>query len=637
MANEKEKGLKTRNLSTKGIALRKRNQTAKSETLRKKKFDTGLLFRILKLAKPYRSLFIFAAVLALVLAPLSGLRPLLIQKMVDDHIFTGDISGMTQLTAILIGLLVLEVVLMYIFGMATSFLGASIVRDMRVNIFKHITSLNLTYFDKTAIGQSTTRTINDIETINAVFSEGIITIIADMLTLIVILSIMFYTSWKLTLVCMAVIPFMIVGVRWFKNEVAKSFQVVRNEVSRMNAFLQEHISGMRVVQIFNAEQQEAEKFKIINRAYTGANLRAIFAYAVFFPFVEIISAAALGLMVWYGARGVIENHITLGVLVAFPVYLNMLFRPVRMLADKFNTLQMGMVAAGRVFQLMDDDTYVEKSGTLKTDKIKGDVAFKNVWFSYDSQLKVQSGKFKVESDKDDFQLSTFNFQLKDVSFSLKAGETLAIVGSTGSGKTTITSVLSRFYNIQSGSITVDGVDIRDYDLKNLRSHISVVLQDIFLFSGSVLENITLRDKTILREKVKKCAEMIGADEFIERLPGGYDYQVMERGATLSMGQRQLISFVRALVFDPNILILDEATSSIDPESEAIIQYAIEKIIARRTSIIIAHRLSTIRHAQHILVMDKGEAIEFGTHAELLKIENGRYRELYEMQFSQLVS
>ncbi len=614
----------------------------------KKKFDTNLLFRILKLAKPYRGLFIAAAILALVLAPLGGLRPYLIQKMVDDHIFAGDISGMTQLTAILVGLLVLEVMLMYVFGMATSFLGASIVRDMRVNIFKHITSLNLTYFDKTAIGQSTTRTINDIETINAVFSEGIITIIADMLTLIVILGIMFFTSWKLTLVCMAVLPFMLVGVRWFKNEVAKSFQVVRNEVSRMNAFLQEHISGMRIVQIFNAEQQEAEKFKIINRAYTGANLRAIFAYAVFFPFVEIISAAALGLMVWYGARGVIENHITLGVLVAFPVYLNMLFRPVRMLADKFNTLQMGMVAAGRVFQLMDDDTYVEKSGTFKTDKIKGDVAFKKVFFSYQqspisSQLPAvsyQPSSNGKQAEADSSKLiadSLDNFQLKDVSFSLKAGETLAIVGSTGSGKTTITSVLSRFYNIQSGSITVDGVDIRDYDLKNLRSHISVVLQDVFLFSGSVLENITLRDKTILREKVKKCAEMIGADEFIERLPGGYDYQVMERGATLSMGQRQLISFVRALVFDPNILILDEATSSIDPESEAIIQYAIEKIIARRTSIIIAHRLSTIRHAQHILVMDKGEAIEFGTHAELLKIENGRYRELYEMQFSQLVS
>ena len=581
------------------------------EKKEKKKFDTGLLFRILTLAKPYRGLFVFAAVLALVLAPLSGLRPYLIQKMVDDHIFTGDVTGMTTLTAILVGLLVIEVILDYVFGMATSLLGSSIVRDMRVNIFKHIMSLNLTYFDKTAIGQSTTRTINDIETINAVFSEGIITIIADLLTLFVILGIMFWTSWKLTLVCMTVLPLLIIGARWFKNEVAKSFQVVRNEVSRMNAFLQEHISGMRVVQIFNAEQQERAKFKVINRAYTGANLRAIFAYAVFFPFVEIISAAALGLMVWYGARGVIENHITLGVLVAFPVYLNMLFRPVRMLADKFNTLQMGMVAADRVFKLMDDDTYVEKSGTLKTDKLIGNVAFKNVTFSYDGENPV----------------------LKNVSFALNAGETLAIVGSTGSGKTTITSVLSRFYNIQSGSITVDNKDIRDYDLRNLRSHIAVVLQDVFLFSGSVLENITLRDKTVSREKVKKCAEMIGADEFIERLPGGYDYQVMERGATLSMGQRQLISFVRALVFDPDILILDEATSSIDPESESIIQYAIEKIIAKRTSIIIAHRLSTIRHAQNILVMDKGEAIEFGTHAELLKIENGRFRELYEMQFA----
>lgn len=589
-----------------------------SQTQPKKKFNFTLFRRIMSLANPYRITFISAALLAIILAPLSSTRPYLIQQMVDEHIFKFDVPGMTTMVLILIGLLILEVGLQYIFNYITSWLGQSIIRDLRVRVFRQVTSLNLSYFDKTPIGQSTTRTISDIETINAVFSEGIMTIIADLLTLIVVLGIMFWTSWKLTLVCMTVLPFLIVGARWFKNEVARWFQTVRNSVSTMNSFLQEHISGMKVVQIFNAEAQEREKFKEINRAYTGANLKAIFAYAVFFPFVEIISAAALGLMVWYGARGVIESHITLGVLVAFPVYLNMLFRPIRMLADKFNTLQMGMVAAERVFVLLDDTTYLEKNGTIKLDsslrgtkQLQGDVAFKNVDFSYDNE----------------------NYVLKNVSFELKRGETLAIVGSTGSGKTTITSVLNRFYEIQKGSITVDGVDIREYDLTSLRNRIAVVLQDVFLFSGSVFENITLRDPSVSRQKVMDCAEMIGAAAFIERLPGGYDYEVMERGATLSMGQRQLISFVRALVFDPNILILDEATSSIDPETEGVIQYAIEKLIDKRTSIIIAHRLSTIRHANNILVMDKGEAIEFGKHEDLIQIEGGRYRELYEMQFA----
>jgi ATP-binding cassette, subfamily B, multidrug efflux pump len=580
----------------------------------KKRFDTQLFFRILSLAKPYQGYFIFAAFLAVVLAPLSSMRPFLIQQMVDEHIFKYDVEGMTRMVIILLVLLFSEVAIQYIFNFTTSWLGQSIIKDLRIRVFKHISSLNLSYFDKTPIGTSTTRTINDIETINSVFSEGIITILADLLTLIVVLGIMFWTSWKLTLVCMTVLPLLIFGARWFKNEVAKSFQTVRNEVARMNAFLQEHITGMRIVQIFNVENQEREKFKQINRSYTGANLKAIFAYAVFFPIVEIVSAAALGLMVWYGSQGVIQNHITLGVLVAFPVYLNMLFRPIRMLADKFNTLQMGMVAAERVFNLVDDTNNIEKTGTKKVNRLRGDVEFQNVDFAYDGE----------------------NLVLKNVSFQLKHGETLAIVGSTGSGKTTITSILNRFYEIQGGSIKVDNIDIKEYELYSFRNRIAVVLQDVFLFSGTVLENITLRDPSVSREKVIECAQIIGAEEFILRLPGGYDYQVMERGATLSMGQRQLISFVRALVFDPDILILDEATSSIDPESEGVIQHAIETLIAKRTSIIIAHRLSTIRHANNVLVMDKGEAIEFGPHEKLLQIEGGRYRELYEMQFSAMI-
>ena len=584
-----------------------------AEKAPKKRFNVSLFRRILSLAKPYKIYFIAAALMAFTLAPLSSVRPYLIQQIVDNHIFKADITGMTKLTIILLVLLVIEVCMMYVFNYTTSWLGASIVRDLRVRVFSHITKLNLSYFDKTAIGQSTTRTINDIETINSVFSEGIITILADMLTLVFILGVMFWTSWKLTLVTMSILPFLLLGVRWFKNEVAKSFQVVRNEVARMNAFLQEHISGMRIVQIFNAENQEREKFKEINRKFTGANLRAIFAYAVFFPFVEIISAAAIGLMVWYGARGVIQNDFTIGVMVAFPVYINMLFRPVRMLADKFNTLQMGMVAAERVFKLLDETTYLEQSGQQKLTRLKGDVRFEHVNFSYDGVTQI----------------------LKDVSFSLKAGETLAIVGSTGSGKTTITSILNRFYEIQSGEIYFDNIPLHDIDVYSLRNRISVVLQDVFLFNGTIFENITLRDKSISLERVIECAKLIGADGFIENLPGSYMYNVMERGATLSVGQRQLISFVRALVFDPDILILDEATSSIDPESEEIIQYAIEKIITKRTSIIIAHRLTTIRHAQNILVMDKGEAIEFGPHEKLMQIEGGRYRELYEMQYAAL--
>ena len=576
----------------------------------KKRFDYQLLARIVSLAKPYRVAFVLAAVFAVSLAPLATLRPYLIQQMVDEHIFKSDVPGMTTLATIILGLLFVEVIVQYAFNYSTAWLGQSVVRDLRVRVFRHIVGLNLTYFDKTPIGSSTTRTISDIETINSVFSEGIITIIADLLTLICVLGMMFYTDWRLTLVCMIVLPPLLVGSYIFKEKVKGSFQTVRTQVSRMNAFLQERITGMRIVQIFNAEKTEATKFKEINRTYTRANLDSILYYAVFFPFVEIISAASLGLMVWWGAQEVVSSQVTLGVLVAFPVYINMLFRPIRMLADKFNTLQMGMVAAERVFDLIDDTQYVEKTGETAVAKFKGDLAFENVSFSY--------------NDTD--------YVLRNVSFGLKAGQTLAIVGSTGSGKTTIISILNRFYEIKEGKIRVDGKNISDYRLDDLRRRIAVVLQDVFLFSGTVLDNITLRDERISRQSVIEAAKMIGAHEFIERLPGGYDYQVMERGATLSMGQRQLISFVRALISDPDILILDEATSSIDPETEAVIQFAIEKLIARRTSIIIAHRLSTIRHANRILVMSQGEVKEFGSHDELLQNPEGHYRQLYQMQF-----
>lgn len=578
--------------------------------MEKNKIDFFLLGRLIKLTRPYRLIFIASGFLAVVLAPLAILRPKLIQQMVDEHIFLNDLEGLVQLTMILVGILFLEAILRYLFTYGTSWLGESVVRDLRVRVFNHIANLRLSYFDKTPIGTSTTRTINDIQTINDIFTQGLITIIADLLTLIAVLGIMLITSWKLTLVCLTTLPFLMVASYIFKEKVKESFQKVRGEISKMNAFLQERISGMRIVQIFNAEDQEREKFRVINRRYTGANLKSILYYAVFFPVVEIISAASLGLMVWWGARGVISNEVTLGALVAFPIYLEMLFRPIRMLADKFNTLQMGLVAAERVFNLLDKQESISNEGTITPSKIQGHLQFNQVSFAYNPGELV----------------------LKDLTFEVKPGETLAIVGSTGSGKTTITNILNRFYEINSGQILIDNKPIESYEIFALRRRIAMVLQDVFLFSGTVYENITLRDTNITKEQVIEAAKMIGAHDFINRLPGGYDYKVMERGATLSMGQRQLISFVRALVFNPDILILDEATSSVDPETESIIQYAIEKLIDRRTSIIIAHRLSTIRHANNIMVLQKGEIIELGSHEKLLKQTDGHYRKLHEMQF-----
>jgi len=579
-----------------------------------KRFDYQLLGRVLSLAKPYRTIFIGAAVLAIVLAPLATLRPYLVKVMVDDYIFQYDIPGLTRMALIFLGVLFVHAILQYFFIFTTNLLGQSVIRDLRVNVFKQISSLKLTYFDRTAIGTSTTRTINDIETINTVFSQGVITIVADLLTLFAVLGIMFYTSWKLTLICLITMPFLLIATYIFKENVKRAYQVVRTQIQRMNAFLQERISGMRIVQIFNSEEEEAQRFRTINREYTQANLDSILYYAVFFPVVDIIAAASLGLMVWWGARGVIADDVTLGALVAFPIYLNMLFRPMRMLADKFNTLQMGLVAADRVFGVLDRTDKIDNVGTQKPEKLEGEIAFDQVWFAYAAR----------------------DWVLKDISFQVKPGETMAIVGSTGSGKTTIINILNRFYEIQKGAIRIDGEDIRDYELFTYRRRIAIVLQDVFLFGGSVLENITLRDSEISREEVIEAAKMIGAHEFIEKLPGGYDYKVMERGATLSMGQRQLISFVRALVFNPDILVLDEATSSVDPETESVIQYAIETLITKRTSIIIAHRLSTIQHADKIMVLHHGEVQEIGSHEELLRKEDGHYRQLYDMQFVEAV-
>jgi ATP-binding cassette subfamily B protein len=535
--------------------------------------------------------------------------------MVDEHIVYSDVEGLLKLAIIFVVVLFLHAFLTYLFTYLSGVLGQAVVRDLRIKIFNHINRFNLSYFDKTPIGTSTTRTINDVETINTVFSQGVITIVADILTLIVVLAIMFITSWELTLIALTTSPFLVIASYIFKEKVKTSFQSVRTEISRMNAFLQEQISGMRLVQIFHIEKSSMRRFKTINREYTKANLDSVLYYAVFYPVVEIISAASLGLMVWWGAKGVIGESVSMGALIAFPIYLNMLFNPIRILADKFNTLQMGLVASDRVFALLDNHAEQEVTGHLKPEKLRGEVIFNKVNFAYQGE----------------------DWVLKNVDFHIEPGETLAIVGATGSGKTSIISLINRFYTHQSGLISIDGTDIRDFDLQALRHKMALVLQDVFLFSGSVFENITLRDESISREKVLSAAKMIGAHEFIEKLPGGYDYQVMERGATLSMGQRQLISFVRALVFEPDILILDEATSSIDPASESVIQKAIETLIAQRTSIIIAHRLSTIMHAHKILVMQRGEVMESGSPEDLLENEEGLFRKLHDMQFIQIES
>ena len=576
-----------------------------------KKFDLDTLIRVLKLALPYKKVTILAMLLAVLLAPLSIAQPALVQKMIDDYVLVGDVSGLTFWAAVIAVLLVVQALTRYAFIYSSNWLGQSIIRDLRVRVFSHINSLKLSYFDKTPIGTSTTRTISDIQSINSVFAEGIITIVADLLTIFAVLAIMIYTSWKLTLICLTTMPFLILASYVFKEAVKKSYQQVRTQIQKMNAFLQERITGMRIVQFFNAEQQEKESFAEINAGLRKANINAILYYAIFFPTVDLIAAASLALMVWWGAQDVARaGGVTLGALVAFPIYINMLFRPIRVLADKFNTLQMGLVAAERVFGVIDRTDQIENTGTVAPEKLVGDVSFKNVWFAYVGNEWI----------------------LKDLSFELKKCETLAIVGSTGSGKTTITNIINRFYEYQKGDICIDGVPLREYDMYALRSRMAMVLQDVFLFTGSVLDNISLRDPEITREQVIDAAKLIGAHEFIEKLPGGYDYDVQERGATLSMGQRQLISFVRALVFDPDILILDEATSSVDPETEGVIQHAIEKLMDARTSIVIAHRLSTIRNANNIMVLEKGEIKELGPHDELVELENGRYRELYEMQF-----
>ncbi len=582
---------------------------------RKKEFDLVVLGKILRLAVPYKGLFVMCLVISILMAPITTIRPYLISQMVDNNILQGDLPGLQKMVIIYLILVIINVVMRYIFIYYSAVLGQSVIKDLRVKVFQQVTNLRLRYFDQTPIGKITTRTINDVQALNEVFTQGVLTMAADIMGIFAVIGFMLYTSWHLTLICLITVPLLIGATYIFKEKVKDAFKKVRNEIANMNSFLNEQISGMQVVQMFNAEKKEAQKFKSINRKYTKANLDAVEYYAIFFPVVELISSLALALLVWWGSKGIWNHSISVGAFVSFPMYLNMLFRPIRMLADKLNTLQMGLVAGGRVFGILENDEKISNLGTHEVDRVEGKVEFQSVSFAYDEE----------------------NYVLEDINFQLRPGQTMALVGSTGSGKTTIINILNRFYDIQKGKILIDDVDIKKYRLTNLRKHLSMVLQEVFLFDGTVYDNIILRDEHISKEKVIEASKKIGAHPFIERLPGGYDFKITERGSNLSMGQKQLISFVRALVFDPDILILDEATSSIDSETEAIIQYAIEKLIQKRTSIIIAHRLSTIRHADNILVLKDGQIKEQGSHNELMQKKGGAYQKLYDKQFAQTMS
>jgi ATP-binding cassette, subfamily B, multidrug efflux pump len=575
-------------------------------------FDLQILRRIFGFIRPYRGRFVALVLLIMAQAAIVTVNPVLVRHTIDQHIATGNATMLSLMLALMVGVLVISGLLQFMTAYLAGWMGQTVIRDIRVALYHKILYLRLKFYDDTPIGRLVTRTVSDIETLNDVFSEGLASIAGDILQLILVILVMVWMDWRLALISLSTVPFMLISTYFFKEYIKKSFNEVRLAVAALSAFVQEHITGMAIVQIFSAEKQEYQKFVEINRKHRDANIRSIWAYSIYFPVADVISAIATGLIVWYGAKEMIREEVSMGTVTSFLMFISLFFRPIRMLADRFNTLQMGIVSTERILKLLDSEEYTANNGSYVATDLQGKVAFDKVWFAYNEE----------------------HFVLKDISFDVAPGQTVALVGATGAGKSSVINLLSRFYEINRGAIWIDDRPLIDYELGALRSKIAVVLQDVFLFSNTIEYNITMGNPAISQAQVIEAAKLVGAHEFIEKLPGAYQYNVMERGATLSVGQRQLISFVRAIVHDPKIIVLDEATSSVDTETEEMIQAAIGKLMKGRTAIVIAHRLSTIQHAHQIIVLDKGEIQERGTHEELLQ-KGGFYTNLYRMQYKEL--
>lgn len=575
-----------------------------------KAYDSKLMKRLLGYVKPYKKYVVLAILMNIVVAALGPIRPYLTKVAIDDYIAFNDYDGLFLISVILLATLLFQSAIQYYLTYYTQLMGQKIIYDLRVSIFSHIQRLALKFFDKTPIGRLVTRTTNDVEALNELFSSGIVMVFSDVFQIFWILVFMFFMSWDLSLVTLSVLPILIYGTFLFRRKVREAYRDVRFHLARLNSYMQEHVTGMNIVQIFSKEKDELINFSGINADHRKANIDSIFYYAVFYPIVELLSSLAIALIIWYGGGEVVQNALTIGVLFAFIQFTEMFFRPIRDLSEKYNIMQTAMASSERIFKLLDNKTFVNNPNKLKSlNQVKGEIEFKDVWFAYNPDEYV----------------------LKNISLKINPGETIALVGHTGAGKTSIINILTRFYDIQKGKILIDGVDISEIDKRELRKYISIVLQDVYLFSGTIKSNISLGSPEISDERVIEAAKIVGADKFIEKLPNKYDEEVKEKGATLSVGQKQLISFARALAYNPQVLILDEATSSVDTETEILVQQAIEKLLVGRTSIVVAHRLSTIQNADKIVVMHKGEIREIGTHQELLA-KQGIYYKLYQLQY-----